>query len=433
LLLALTCLGVGVVLASLIAPRFTASVATVSALGSLLPLTWLVSGLTIQWGYFNINVLLPLLLAAWLCYLGSRRDPVAAVTCLIGLAILMLGVWTPLALPIAALGITIVLRYRSLFRSLRGWRLAVPTVALALALAFVGAVTIPTLLSQSDSLTASGAGFFGFPNLWWPIPIVLVLAVVAVLGIRRSSPLPVTAGLVAVAIGSALAAGVLLYFARVNSDVFSAYYPKKLAWILLIVLGALMLSFVFGILGGRVRISLLAIIGAAALLVGVILPPGTWPEVLQRQPVVRIPADFVRHEGETTVANILTFTSGRHGTILWQTGNPDEPIINEWLLLAHGGLVHGNKKLIKLIGDAYFLYRGSGRYVDPGTGTLCTVLPLMHGRPVVITANRALGAQLEAACPGTGARVIINTTLGGPLPPRTGENWQTDGIEGPLG
>ncbi len=431
LLLVFTCLGLGVVLASLVAPRFTAAVATVSAVGSLLPLTWLVSGLTIQWGYFNVNVLLPLLLGAWLCYLGSGRSPLAAVTTLLGLSILMLAVWTPLVLPIAALGIAIVSRHFGVFRALRGWRLAIPLIALAAALAFIGVATIPTLVSQADALTASGSGFLGFPNLWWPVPIVLVLCALTVLVIRRGTPLPVVSGLVALVVGSALAAGILLFLARDNSDIFSAYYPKKLAWVLLIVLGTLALSFAFGALAGRVRLSLLAMIGLVALFAGVILPTGTWPEVVQRQAVVRIPADFVRHGGESTVDDILRFTSRTHSTILWQSGNPDQPIINEWLILGHGGLVHGNKTLIKVIGDQYFLYRGSGRYSDSDIGALCTTLPLLHD-PVVITANGSLATELAKSCPHAGGRVVVNTTLGGPRPARTGQNWQTDGIEGPF-
>jgi hypothetical protein len=430
LLLVLTCLGLGVVLASLVSPTLTSAVATVSALGSLLPLTWLVSGLTIQWGYFNVNVLLPLLIGAWLCYLGSARNPVAALCSLLGLSILMLAVWTPLVLPIAALGVTIVVRHFSSFRVLRGWRLVAPLALLAAALAFIAVATIPTLVSQSDALAASGSGFLGFPNLWWPVPIVLVLCALTVLAIRRATSLPVVSGLVALVLGAAVATGLLLFLARANSDIFSAYYPKKLAWILLIVLGAILLSFVFGALAGRVRISLLAMLAAVALFAAVILPPGTWPELLQRQPVVRIPADFVRHGGESTVDDILRFTSREHSTILWQTGNPDQPIINEWLLLGHGGLAHGNKKLITIIGDQYFLYRGSGRYSDSEIGSLCKTLPLLHD-PVVITANRSLATELKSSCPEAPAKIVINTTLGGPRPARTGQNWQTDGIQGP--
>jgi hypothetical protein len=154
--------------------------------------------------------------------------------------------------------------------------------------------------------------------------------------------------------------------------------------------------------------------------------------MVQRQPIVRIAADFVRHDGEATVHQILALTTARHGTILWQSGDPDEPIVNEWLLLSHGGLGHGDPKLIAAIGTSYFLYRTSGHYSDSNVRTLCDILPRLHGTPTVITASATLADRLQATCPGIPAKVIVAKSLAGPVPTRTGENWQGDGIEGPI-
>ena len=91
---------------------------------------------------------------------------------------------------------------------------------------------------------------------------------------------------------------------------------------------------------------------------------------------------------------------------------------------------HGNKKLIKIIGDQYFLYRGSGRDSDSEIGALCTTLPLLHD-PVVITANRSLANGTSTACPHAGGRAVVDTTLG-VRARRDRTDLETDGIEGPF-
>ena len=435
-LLAVLCVAVGVVIASLIPPALIRTVAVVGALGSLLPLTWFVAGLTIQWGYFNVDVVVPIALGAWLVYLGSDKHPFAALVCLIGFAILAFTAWTPVAILIVALGIVLVIR------RIREFRAISPRYLIAMILTvLIGAIFMFQLLDLSfanvfatnGDLSHSGSGYMGFVNLWWSVPIVTALVIVSTVLVRGRTSLPTTSAAIGILVGGAVTTSLLLYLASGGpGELFSAYYPKKFAWILLVILGAIVVSFLVGAFAGRVRPSLLAMVVVLAVVAAAILPPGTWPEMLQRQPVVRIAGDYVRHDGETTVRDILKLTTAKHPTILWQSGDPDEPIINEWLLLSHGGLASGNQKLLKLIGTPYFLYRASGRYTDPGVLTLCKILPLLHGTPVVVTSNAAVPAQLRSSCPGTPATVVVTSSLKGPRPAKTGENWQTDGIEGPF-
>jgi hypothetical protein len=243
--------------------------------------------------------------------------------------------------------------------------------------------------------------------------------------------MPTTSGVISLVIGAALVETLLVYLASGDGELFNAYYPKKFAWILLAILGVILVSFLVGTFAGRVRSSLIAVVMIATLFVATITPAGTWAEVVQRQPVVRIAGDFVRHDGEATVNEILKLTSSTHATVLWQSGDPDEPIINEWLLLSHGGLANGNPKLIALVGTPYFLYRASGRYEDSGIATLCRILSLLPGHAVVLTASSAVSGQLRSRCPDLHATVVVTTSLKGPIPATTGENWLNDGIEGP--
>ena len=433
LMLAVLCVAVGVVCASVVPRHHLRTVATISALGSLLPLTWFVAGLSVQWGYFNVDVVLPIALAAWLTYLNSNAHPFVALICLVGFAILAISAWTPVALFIVALGIALVIRHAGNLRRIPARYLAVLVAAIVITLVFVFAfVNFSSVFRPNGELNATGAGYTGFVNLWWAVPIVAGLLLVITIPVSRRTTLPVTSGAISLLVAGVLTSGLLAYLASGSGELFSGYYPKKFAWILLVLLGAIFLSFLLGEFASQIRLGLLATIVVVALFAAVILPPGTWPEVVQRQPVVRILGDYVRHDGESTVREILKLTTEKHPTVLWQSGDPDEPIVNEWLLLAHGGLASGNQKLIAMIGPPYFLFRTSGRYSDPGTIGLCHILRVLRGEPLVITANPTLRDQLSASCPQVKATIEVTTSLVGPLPAREGENWQTDGIEGPL-
>jgi hypothetical protein len=434
ILLAVFCVAIGVVVAVLIPRTMTRTVAVVGALASLLPLTWFVAGLTVQWGYFNVDVVVPIALGAWLIYLSSDRHPVAALVCLIGFALLAFIAWTPIAILVVVLGVMLVVRRFREFRAVPLRYLVPILLACAIGLFFVfRLVDFSAVFATNGSLSASGSGYTGFVNLWWSVPILVALVAASALLVRGRTSMPTASGAVAIIVGGALTTGLLLYLASGGQhELFIAYYPKKFAWILILMLGAIALSFLVGAFAGRVRPSLLATIVLVAIFGAAILPQGTWPEVLQRQPVVRIAGDYVRHDGESTVREILKLTTAKHSTVLWQSGDPDEPIINEWLLLSHGGLAYGDPKLIFAVGSPYFFYRTSGRYTDLTITTLCKILPLLHGKPVVITAHAAVQSQLRATCPRTPVNVIVTTALVGPLPAKTGENWQSDGIEGPF-
>jgi hypothetical protein len=428
-LLAATCIAMGVVVASAVDRRRTGIVALASALGSLLPLTWFVSGLTVQWGYFNLNVLLPVLLASWLVFLASRRHPIAAFVCLTGLATLTLATWTPAVLVPGALGLVVLVRNRAEFRGLAGPQAIVTFLGIAQVVCWVGFATIPTYLAQGSALEIPGVGF---PPTWWGLLLIAVLLVAALLLLRGHTPLPITSGVTAVLAAGAVASAALLYFASDQPDVFGSYYPKKLAWVLLVLIGTIALSFTIAVVIARVRSlprTITAAVMCVVLLAAAALPIGGWPETLQRQPIARILGDHVRHNGEQDVTDILALTNAGHPNILWQSGDPDEPIINEYLLAANGGFVRGNRTLINLVASQYFSYRATGRYSDSDVSTLCSMIRRVHPMPTVRTASTTLSARLQAACPSAKAIVRIDTSLRGPGPATTGATWQVDGIE----
>jgi hypothetical protein len=336
---------------------------------------------------------------------------------------------------IVVLGLVLVVRRFRAFLAIP-LRILIPVlgvIAIGLVLAILF-IDFPVVFATNGSLSITGSGYLGFVNLWSGVPILAALLALSALLVRGRTSLPAGSGAIAILLGGAVTTAFLVYLASGGpGELFDAYYPKKFAWILLVLLGAIALSFLVAALASRVRITILATVVVLAIVGAAVLPAGTWPEIVQRQPVVRIAGDFVRHDGEATVREILTLTTAKHSTVLWQSGDPDEPIINEWLLLSHGGLTSGNKKLITAIRTPYFLYRASGRYSDPNVTGLCRILPLLHGKPVVVTANNALKSELSARCPGSPVTVVVTESLTGPRPTKTGENWQTDGIEGTFG
>jgi hypothetical protein len=428
-LLASTCVAMGVVVASAVNHQRLGTVALASGLGSLLPLTWFVSGLTVQWGYLNVSVLLPILLASWLVYLGSRQHPIAAFACLTGLATLVLATWTPTVLVPGALGAVILIRDRATFRGLTRPGSTVLLLGIGQLVIWAGVVSIPSYLAQGGALEIPGVGF---PSTWWGLLAVAALLVGSLLLVRRLTTLAMTSGTIAVLVGGAIASVALLYFASDQPDLFGAYYPKKLAWILLVLYGTIALSFLVAVIARRASVlprALTVAVMCVALLAAAALPIGGWPESVQRQPVVRILADHVRHDGEKDVTEILALTDAKHPNILWESGDPDEPVINEYLLAAHGGLIHGNKTLISLIANQYFVYRATGKYDDSDIKTLCSMIRQVHPMPTVRTASPTLSTRLRETCPDAKATVLVETSLRGPLPAITGPTWQTDGIE----
>jgi hypothetical protein len=428
-LLAATCISMGVVVASAVDGRRTGTVALASALGSLLPLTWFVSGLTVQWGYFNLSVLLPTLLAGWLVFLTSTRHPVVAFICLTGLATLTLATWTPAVVLPGALALVLLVRNRAAFRGLARSHAIATFLGVAQVVVWIGIVTIPTYLAQGSALEIPGVGF---PPTWWGLLVLAALLVCALLLLRGHTSLPITSGATAILVAGAIASAALLYLASDQPDVFGAYYPKKLAWILLVLTGTIALSFAIAIVAERVRTlprAIIAVVMCLVLLAAAALPIGGWPETLERQPTARILGDHVRHDGEQDVTDILALTNARHPNILWQSGNPDEPVINEYLLVANGGFVRGDRALMTLVASQYFIYRATGRYSDADVSTLCAMIRRVQPMPTVRTASPTLAAQLHATCPTAKATVRIDTSLRGPRPATTGLTWQVDGIE----
>lgn len=411
LILAATCILTGAVVASAIPKRYPREVAVASALGSLLPLTWYATGLPVQWGYFNANVVLPILLATWLVFLASRRFPVIALVVLSGLTTLVLATWAPLVLVPGALGIVILVRNWKLIRSLHGSAALVLVLGAAQVLAWVGIVTIPTFLSQGSAFEIPG---HGFPTAWPAVPWLLVALVALSFFVRRSTSLPVMPGVIAIACSTIAAAGMLLYLDHGQGNAWSAYYPTKLAWIISVFLVMVVLSLavatVVALAPGRVTsVAGIATVTSAVLLACAAIPFDTWSETVVRQPMTRILSGSIWHTGDRAANQILTLSDPRAPGVLWQSGDPDEAMIDFWVLVTRGGDLAGDPGLRSIAFVAYREYRATGTFDDSDVGPLCQIVTLMKPTPTVHTANPSLEAELRETCPAVTARVLLGS------------------------
>jgi hypothetical protein len=411
LILAATCILAGVVVASVIPKRNPVLVAVSSALGSLLPLTWYIAGLPVQWGYFNATVVLPIILSAWLAFLASRRFPVAALVVLSAITTLVLATWAPLVLVPGALGIVILVRDWKHIRLLQGPSAVALLLGAAQVLAWVGIVTVPTFLRQGGALEIPG---HGFPSAWPALPFLLIALVVLSFFVGRTTSLPIQPGMVAIVCATTAVAGMLLYLDHDQVDPWSGYYPTKLAWILSTFLVVVVLSLAVSGLAAltthlRFAITTIASVTVAVLLACAVIPVDSWSQTVVRQPMTRILSGSIWYTGDRAVDQILTLSDPRDPGILWQSGDPDEAMIDFWVLVTRGGEFDGDPELRAIAFVAYREYRATGTFDDSNILPLCRIVTLMKPTPTVHTESASLEAQLRDTCPAVATRFVVKS------------------------
>jgi hypothetical protein len=410
--IALCCIAMGAVAASLVDARRTVLHGSVAALGSLLPLTWFVSELPIDFGYLNAHFALSLLLASWLVFLCGDRAPVPAVAVLVGVAILMLLTWTPVVLVPVALGLVTAVRHRTVLLRARRWGLAVPVAACVLFLALAAALTLPTLLAQTDSLVAGG---HGYPDTWM---LSLVLVATTLLGaarLRGRHALPVFAGVVALVVASYLAAASTLYIARDLFTPWTAYYPAKLAWLicaLLLPVGASIVAAVLTTSFRRIGALVAAAVVAGSVVLAAVMPVPRAPDYAAMQPLERILTGAVWHTGDRAADIIVALSRDDATALLWNSGSADETIINFWAMDGAGGHIGGDLDLRRFAFKEYRAHRSAGTQTAESWNALCTLLRDREHGVVVYTDDGGLENDLAEQCTGSSARFVVGATPG---------------------
>lgn len=412
-LLGVGCVVMGVICASLVDRRRRVLVAVASAAGSLLPLTWFIGGLPIEYGYFNMPFALALALASWLVFVAAERSPVVAVTTEVALATLLLITWSPILLIPVALGLVLAVRHRRMLVVARGSGLATLVAAVALALGLAGSLTIPAFSVQSTALTASGQGF---PASWVLVFALVAASLVAAAHLRTRSAAPVFPGALALVAASYAALALMLHFSRDVFDPWTAYYTVKMLWLVTALWVPVALSLVLAV-AATVRPRALALPAVAVVAVGGVLlaahaPVTGHPGQAVRQPAERILGGNDWATGDAAVRGIAQIAQRGESAFLWQSLSPDEQVINFWAAFAVGDQEAVDRAPKRFAFREYSAFRGGNDSGPASYNALCGLLRDPARSIVVYTDNPLLEAEFTENCTGASADFRVGQTPG---------------------
>lgn len=357
----------------------------VTAIASLVTLTWWVLGVQVQFGFVTVAFSVAILLAGWLVFLDAGERPVAALGALVVATAAILGTWSPLAVCLVPLGIVVVVRsWRTILHSgARGWLLIAGAVVLVVA--YLGLAGVPLFLRAAGFLGADG----GFP----PIGPGVILAVTALAGLAtalqarfRPEATAALVGVLALTAGFAAGLGFLL-LQRVNAEPLWGYYPAKFAWTVSIVLVGIAIGSTAALLdrlgpGWSAR----AASGfGVLLLVGLLWSPTEPLGPTGQAPLIGILRGdaFGQFPGQATEVLSHTGREADH-TIYWRTSF--DRWANLWLLQLD--IDDFNTNPVRALAFEYAL----------SPDQVCQAADLLGGDVVVITEDPAAQDALDEAC-----------------------------------
>lgn len=370
-----------------------------STVGSLVPLSWFVTGYSLEFGFFSTHAALPIVFAAIILFLSLPRHPAIALGLLTAAATLLLAVWSPLVMVPAVLGAMLVLSHGRRILATRGWSLAVLVVGAAQLLAYGLVVVVPSVLQNAGSLAASG-GLIEFPKLGI-VAVVLTAgllgsSVLAFRGVRHPVPLA-TIGVV-VALAAAIAA--LVFAGRASADPWG-YYPMKLLWMsstILIVLLVGSAAAVLARVASRPWLERSGLTVIAAGLVAVLVYAPAPSPTLHLNPVDQVLSGRSLGPADQVAERVSALADARRSHFLWNSGDEFEQQVNLWVVQLWADTLQGNFDL---------RYAAYGLYDHNDVTELCRIVGLLGGDTIVHTAETDLAARVAQTCPGEGISVEL--------------------------
>jgi hypothetical protein len=400
LLLAAVSLLVGVAVAS--GMREGRLRAVVGAAASLLPLAGWIAGIQFGWGFLNAVLSLAVLVASWVVAGEAGRHPAAAFCAQLLCATVALATWTPMTVvPGVLLLVQAVSAAPALRRSRLGWPALVVLLFAAQFLIWTAILLIPSLLLVGGTFGVAGVGV---PSPWAVTAVVTVVAIGASAALLRRDRATAARALVATA--GLLAAVVLVTALADSGDRWSAYYPSKIAWLA----GAFLLVVVMAVAARGIDLSRRArpaagLLLAGALVLAVVAPGGAPLEVLRRQGPAQA-LGSVWNDGDRTVDRIVALVPGDRQTVLWRTDDPDEAIIDFWLLAYRADSADAASRTeLRRVAYAGWEQFRVGTEVARPVALLCTAIEASPAPVTVITADAGLESQVRSACDAPGLEV----------------------------
>lgn len=392
----ITCVLAGLVAASIAkySTNNRATLAVAGAVGSLVPLSWFVTGYSLEFGFFSTHVALPIVFAAIILFLSSPRHPASMLGMLAVCATLLLAVWSPLVLVPAVLGAIVLVRFRRRLLATRGRMLAIVLVGMLQLVVYGSVVVVPGFLRNATSLAADG-GIIEFPRLGIVIAVLVVGTVVsALLAFRRAGhpvPLAVAGTVVALAAGI----GALLFASRASAELWG-YYPMKLLWMSATILIVLLVGTATAVLERVVARRWLHQAGLGIVGLGLVVLVAYAPAASPAphlNPVDQVLSGRSLGVADQVAERVFSLANPRRSHFLWNSGYEFEQPVNLWVTQLGVDTLEGNDDL---------RYAAYGLYNSDDVNELCRIVGLLGGDTVVHTAESNLVAQVSAACPGRG-------------------------------
>lgn len=394
LLIAATCVVVGATLAAALPAANPRRIAAVSALGSLLPLTWFVTGIPLQWGWMNAHLALPLVLTAWLVQRGASRHPLAVLVVQSVLATLLLATWSPLAFVPIAFGVVGLLRAQAALRGLRGRRFVPMVLGAGQLIAWVLLSTVPATIAQRRALASEGQAA---PSMMIPLLVLALGMLVAGLVIRRRRPdlAELSDALLATAAATGIGIGLLFAIAREDSDPIGSYYPAKFAWLMTVVLVILLLSVLVPRLAARRAVAGVGLVAAAVVAATLVpVPPAHLDPTVRVSPAALV-AGGIWNRGDATVDRVLELAARPGTTLLWDSGDPDEAMIDFLLIVTGTGAVRAESQMQRQVAyDAWVSFRDTGLWPVPGA-TFCVAISELDDVTLITTDDELVDILAE--------------------------------------
>lgn len=395
----ITCVLAGLA-AGAIAQQATSSRATLavaSVVGSLIPVSWIVTGYALDFGFFGTHVALPIVFTAVILFITSERRPAVAMAMLTVTATLLLAVWSPLVMIPAALGAVMLVRSRRELLATRGRSLAVLLIGFTQLLAYGFGVVMPVFIVNATFLDAGG-GVIVFPRLAQVIGLLVVaLVATAVLAYPARRHL-VPVAVIAVVLALAAAVGGLLFISRDSPDPWG-YYPMKLAWMSSTILVVLLVGTAAAALHRLSSRPWLQRSGLAVIAVGltaVLAYTPTASATPHLNPVVQVLSGTSLGPADIVAERVIELADSERSHFLWNSGSEYEQQINLWVMQLWADTLVGN---LELRTAAY------GYYDHTDIDELCRIVGLLGGDTVVHTAETDLASRVAVACPGEGITI----------------------------
>lgn len=334
LLVAALCIAAGLLARQLLREASPVVVVLGTALVSTLPLSWLITGLSFEYGYVNVPPTLILLIGSLIAFFAARESPALAFATIVASGALMMTSWSPLTLMPALLAAAVlVLHWRALLRSATVVKIALGALLL-LTLGFAAAFVLPTFGASKDAIESDVS--------FYPLRIRSLLVVLAVAGVlslalgwKRKS-IDAVVALAAIAVGGGAAIGVFLYARRAEQQLW-AYYSYKALWFLLMILVILAAAYGVALIADLTRrwwVGLIALVGLGASTVAYGSFANSVPLYGSMNAVDRIVSGtvLIDNEGDEVWDQIFELADADPHAILWKTSEPNRGFIDFWLI-----------------------------------------------------------------------------------------------------